>query len=275
MASFAHALLTFLAAAAALSPAPAMCYVNPGGNPHLLPDNASAYPTRIVLVRPPPDTGAAADEFTHRLWHESFLPTSLTDSGEPRLVHSYTEAFSGFAARLTDAELDAVAEKPGFVRAFPERRVQLMTTRTPALLGLEPGRGAWNATGYGEGAIIGFLDTGIDEKHPSFRDEGMPPPPARWKGACQPPVRCNNKLIGAASFVGDNTTADDVGHGTHTTGTAAGRFVEGASAFGLGAGGGTAAGMAPGAHLAVYKVWLSATPRGASSPTCWPGWTPP
>ncbi|KAJ1262601.1 hypothetical protein BS78_09G121100 [Paspalum vaginatum] len=128
-----------------------------------------------------------------------------------------------------------------------------MTTRSPGFLGLVHGSGVWNATGYGEGAIIGFLDTGIDEKHPSFRDDGMPPPPARWKGACQPPVRCNNKLIGAASFVVDNTTDDDVGHGTHTTGTAAGRFVEGASAFGLGAGG-TAAGTAPGAHLAVYKV---------------------
>ncbi|XP_062181573.1 subtilisin-like protease 3 [Phragmites australis] len=127
-----------------------------------------------------------------------------------------------------------------------------MTTHTPAFLGLTPDRGVWNATSYGEGAVVGVLDTGIDEKHPSFRDDGMPPPPAKWKGACQPPVRCNNKLIGAASFVGDDTTVDDVGHGTHTAGTAAGRFVEGVSAFGLGTG--TAAGMAPGSHLAVYKV---------------------
>ncbi|PUZ66305.1 hypothetical protein GQ55_3G297100 [Panicum hallii var. hallii] len=210
--------------------------------------------TYIVLVEPPPaGLQHADDEAAHRLWHESFLRGS-GGGGRRRVRHSYTSVLSGFAARLTGGELAAVSRKPGFVRAFPERRVQLMTTRTPAFLGLEPGRGVWNATSYGEGAIIGFLDTGIDEKHPSFRDEGMPLPPARWKGACQPPVRCNNKLIGAASFVGDNTTTDDVGHGTHTTGTAAGRFVEGASAFGLGAGGGTAAGMAPGAHLAVYKV---------------------
>ncbi|RLN30520.1 hypothetical protein C2845_PM05G23360 [Panicum miliaceum] len=167
----------------------------------------------------------------HRLWHESFLRGS-GGGGRRRVRHSYTSVLSGFAARLTDGELAAVSRKPGFVRAFPERRVQLMTTRTPAFLELEPDRGVWNATSYGEGAIIGFLDTGIDEKHPSFHDQGMPPPPARWKGACQPPVRCNNKLIGVASFVGDNTTTDDVGHGTHTTGTAAGRFVEGASAFG-------------------------------------------
>ncbi|CAL5094596.1 unnamed protein product [Urochloa decumbens] len=216
--------------------------------------HSDAARTYIVLVEPPPPARLqhADEEAAHRLWHESFLRAS----GVARRVrHSYTSVLSGFAARLTGDELAAVSRRPGFVRAFPERRLRLMTTRTPAFLGLEPGRGVWNATGYGEGAIIGFLDTGIDEKHPSFRDDGMPPPPAKWKGACRPPVRCTNKLIGAASFVGDNTTADEVGHGTHTTGTAAGRFVESASAFGLGAGGGgTAAGMAPGAHLAVYKV---------------------
>lgn len=211
--------------------------------------------TYIVLVEPPPAHTHEDDEAAHRRWHESFLLSSGAGAGSRRRVrHSYTSVLSGFAARLTDDELAAVSRRPGFVRAFPERRVQLMTTRSPGFLGLTPDGGVWNATGYGEGTIIGFLDTGIDEKHPSFHDDGMPPPPPRWKGACQPPVRCNNKLIGAASFVGDNTTTDDVGHGTHTTGTAAGRFVEGVSAFGLGGGGGTAAGMAPGAHLAVYKV---------------------
>nr|XP_034575198.1 subtilisin-like protease SBT1.4 isoform X3 [Setaria viridis] len=140
-------------------------------------------------------------------------------AGAPRRIrHSYTSVLSGLAARLTDAELAAMSRKPGFVRAFPERRFQPMTTGTPAFLGLEPDQGVWNATSYGEGAIIGFLNTGIDKKHPSFRDQDMLPPPAKWKGGCQPPVRCNNKLIGAPSFVGDNTTADDVGHGTHPTG---------------------------------------------------------
>jgi subtilisin family serine protease len=234
---------------------PVLGYV-PNGGAEPRPSHGAAR-TYIVLVEPPPAAHLqhTDDEAARRLWHESFLQASGGGGGAPRRIrHSYSSVLSGFAARLTDAELAAVSRKPGFVRAFPERRFQLMTTRTPAFLGLEPDQGVWNATSYGEGAIIGFLDTGIDEKHPSFRDEGMPPPPAKWKGGCQPPVRCNNKLVGAASFVGDNTTADDVGHGTHTTGTAAGRFVEGASAFGPSDGGGTAAGMAPGAHLAVYKV---------------------
>ncbi|KAF8765834.1 hypothetical protein HU200_008348 [Digitaria exilis] len=213
---------------------PALGYV-PNGGPATQRTRAAAR-TYIVLVDPPPAASlqhSDGDEAAHRLWHESFLLPAVSSAGVQRRVrHSYTSVVSGFAARLTAGELAAVSRKPGFVRAFPERRLRPMTTRTPAFLGLEPGRGVWNLTSYGEGAIIGFLDTGIDENHPSFRDMGMPPPPSRWKGSCQPPVRCNNKLIGAASFVGDNTTADDVGHGTHTTGTAAGRFVEGASAFG-------------------------------------------
>jgi subtilisin family serine protease len=145
----------------------------------------------------------AADESVHRLWHESFLPSSLTDSGEP---HSYTEAFSGFAARLTDTELDAVAKKPGFVRAFPDRMLQPMTTHTPEFLGLRQGRGFWrDVAGYGKGVIVGLLDVGIYGAHPSFSDHGVAPPPAKWKGSCADSAsRCNNKLIGVRSLVGDD-----------------------------------------------------------------------
>uniref|UniRef100_A0ACD5YYK4 Uncharacterized protein n=1 Tax=Avena sativa TaxID=4498 RepID=A0ACD5YYK4_AVESA len=250
MASFPNFLLPLLMLATLFS-TPALCYINPATTRvQQNATNTSAYRVYIVLVEPPrPDFG----EDAHRRWHESFLPISPTgESTESRLLHSYTEVFSGFAARLTKAELDAVAKKPGYVRAFPGRVLQLMTTHTPAFLGLKNGTGFWSDAGYGKGVIIGLLDTGIHATHPSFDDHGVLPPPARWKGSCEA-ARCNNKLIGAKSFAGDDDSAgDEVGHGTHTSSTAAGNFVPGASDHGVGTG--TAAGIAPGAHIAMYKV---------------------
>jgi subtilisin family serine protease len=85
----------------------------------------------------------------------------------------------------------------------------------------------------------------------------MPEPPARWNGSCigSRRTRCNRKLIGARSFTGDYDPEDDeeVGHGTHVVRIAAGNFVRGAS-LGGGLASGTAAGIAPLAHIAVYKV---------------------
>ena len=173
----------------------------------------------------------------------------MGDSGKPRLLHSYTEVFNGFAARLTQAELDMVAKKPGFLRAFPGRTLQLMTTRTPEFLQLKEGAGFWSNAYYGEGVIVRVLDSGIYAEHPSFDDHGIPPPPAKWKGSCKA-TRCNNKLIGAKTLIGGDS-GDTDGHGTHTSSTAAGNFVTGASYHGLGTG--TAYGIAPSAHIAMYK----------------------
>ncbi|CAN0908693.1 Subtilisin-like protease 3 [Linum grandiflorum] len=91
----------------------------------------------------------------------------------------------------------------------------------------------------------------------------MPPPPKKWKGKCElKGAKCNNKLIGARDLISHNSDAtdgesvtDEEGHGTHTASTAAGSAVSGANAMGQGLG--TAVGMAPMAHLAIYKVCSS------------------
>ncbi|XBI59304.1 hypothetical protein VPH35_040400 [Triticum aestivum] len=186
-------------------------------------------------------------------WHQSFLP----DNG--RLLHSYHHVASGFAARLTRRELDAVSAMPGFVAAVPDVVYRLQTTHTPRFLGLNTALGYRNPSiGSGDGVIIGVLDTGVFPNHPSFSGEGMPPPPAKWKGRCDfNASACNNKLIGARSFISEGSSSggpptDEEGHGTHTSSTAAGALVPGAQV--LGQANGTASGMAPRAHLAMYKV---------------------
>ncbi|KAH0720790.1 hypothetical protein KY290_005786 [Solanum tuberosum] len=146
-------------------------------------------------------------------------------------------------------------KNPGFVTARPQRIFQMHTTHSPSFLGLHQNVGLWNASNSGKGVIIGLLDTGIDPQHPSFNDNGMPNPPLKWKGKCEFNVttNCNKKLIGARNIALLNVPpSDDHGHGTHTSSTAAGNFVDGANFFGNA--NGTAVGIAPRAHVAIYKV---------------------
>ncbi|KAM0949513.1 putative tripeptidyl-peptidase II [Dioscorea sansibarensis] len=192
-----------------------------------------------------------------RTFYKSFLPgDAATSDSESRMIYMYDKIISGFAARLTKNDLDEMSKKDGFVAAFPNRIYTPQTTHTPQFLGLNIQNGAWNKSNYGEGIIIGVFDSGVFPDHPSFSDEGMPKPPAKWAGQCDfNTSACNNKLIGARTFMNGNTGAppfDDVGHGTHTSSTAAGASV--ASADVLENAKGIASGVAPKAHIAIYKV---------------------
>ncbi|XP_011071267.1 subtilisin-like protease SBT1.2 [Sesamum indicum] len=210
----------------------------------------------IVHVEMPrgPTVSAHTDDLEG--WYQSFLPTTLSSSSAdgPHIIYSYHNVFKGFAARLSPEQVKEMEKKPGFVSARPQKTLPLHTTHSPNFLGLNQNMGFWRDSNYGRGVIIGVLDSGINPDHPSFNDEGMPPPPAKWKGQCQfNSTVCNNKLIGARYFtIGNGTPLDENGHGTHTASTAAGNFVRGANVFGNA--NGTAAGIAPLAHIAMYKV---------------------
>ncbi|PNT66989.1 hypothetical protein BRADI_3g19320v3 [Brachypodium distachyon] len=213
--------------------------------------------TYLVHVLPQ-DGDLFATPDARETWYKSFLP----EHGHGRLLHAYHHVGSGFAARLTCGELAAIAAMPGFVAAVPNVVYKVLTTHTPRFLELDTQQGGRNATaGSGDGVIIGVLDTGIFPDHPSFSGVGMPPPPAKWKGRCDfNGSACNNKLIGAQTFLSGGSSppgarappTDEVGHGTHTSSTTAGALVPGAQV--LGQGSGSASGIAPRAHVAMYKV---------------------
>ncbi|GLJ46296.1 hypothetical protein SUGI_0975810 [Cryptomeria japonica] len=215
---------------------------------------------------------------THEHWYKS-LVSSITEEENTNLIYTYDHALHGFAAKLTKAQVEALARVPGHLSVHEERRLQLQTTRSPKFLGLSPSRGIWPQSGFGNDVIIGMIDTGVWPESESFNDRGLTDVPTRWKGNCQAgeafnSSNCNKKLIGARYFVAGlnddeekknekrtiepppdgfyKSPRDSDGHGTHTASTAAGQFVPNADYFGYAKG--TAAGVAPGARLAVYKV---------------------
>ncbi|XP_047951495.1 subtilisin-like protease 4 [Salvia hispanica] len=217
--------------------------------------NKNSLQIYIVHVEAP-DAHVASESEDLESWYRSFLPATTTSSSEDeaQLVYSYRHVLKGFAAKLSPDHVKEMEKKKGFISAQPQKLMSVQTTHSPNFLGLNQNMGLWEDSNYGKGVIIGVLDSGVMPEHPSFSDEGMPPPPAKWKGECQfSHTSCNNKIIGARYFNdGDQSPLDDNGHGTHTAGTAAGRFVQGANLFGRA--NGTAAGVAPLAHLAIYKV---------------------
>lgn len=222
---------------------------------------------------------------THKHWYESSLRSLSTsgatdvslDSDSSRLIHTYDTVFHGFSAKLSNLDAQKLLSVPGIVAVIPEQVRQVQTTRSPEFLGLKTSdsAGLLKESDFGSDLVIGVIDTGIWPERKSFNDRDLGAVPPKWKGHCIagqgfPATSCNRKLIGARYFCNgyeatngkmNETTEyrsprDSDGHGTHTASIAAGRYVFPASTLGYARG--VAAGMAPKARLAAYKVcWIS------------------
>ncbi|KAK9158911.1 hypothetical protein Scep_005485 [Stephania cephalantha] len=178
------------------------------------------------------------------------------------MLHSYKRSFNGFAAMLTEEEVEAIKARSDVVSVFASQKKHLHTTRSWDFLGFP--LKAHRSTVESD-IIIGMLDSGIWPESASFSAEGYGPPPSKWRGICQSSSNftCNNKIIGARYYHGAGpitpsdipSPRDSEGHGTHTASTAAGREISGVSLLGLRSG--TARGGVPSARIAVYKVCWS------------------
>ncbi|PKA47076.1 Subtilisin-like protease [Apostasia shenzhenica] len=216
---------------------------------------------------------------THSHWYENAVAAAGDGEWSPGgpLIHTYSSIFHGFSAKLTTSCAAAISTTPGVVAVIPEQVRRLDTTRSPQFLGLESSdrSGLLAETDFGSDLVVGVIDTGIWPERRSFSDRGLGPVPAKWRGACVAGTGfsssiCNRKLVGARYFSGGyeatsgrmnesselRSARDSDGHGTHTASIAAGRYVYPASSLGYAHG--VAAGMAPKARLAVYKVCWAA-----------------
>lgn len=210
--------------------------------------------------------------------HNGFERAVANVAPSAEISHNYTAALNGVALSASASELRSIANLPGVARVMPDLLQQPDTEVSPGFVGAPV---IWDMLGgqgsAGEGVIVGVLDSGIWPEHPSFSDPdpyGNPyPAPPGGPYACEfgsaipgdDPFTCNNKLIGAYRFMdtydlfgppllpGEFLSArDDNGHGTHTASTAAGNA--GVEVELLGVDRGVVSGIAPRAHVIMYKV---------------------
>ncbi|XP_045797393.1 subtilisin-like protease SBT3 [Trifolium pratense] len=215
---------------------------------------------------------------THNDWFKSTIhslksKTLLDDPdqhAQKKLLYTYDNAMYGFSALLTSNELETLKNIDGFVAAYQDRTATIDTTHTFEFLSLDSPNGLWHASNFGDDIVVGVIDSGVWPESQSFKDDGMTKKiPNKWKGTCQigqefNASMCNFKLIGARYFnkgviasnpnvtISMNSARDNIGHGTHTSSTVAGNYVDGASYFGYAKG--IARGIAPKAKIAMYKV---------------------
>jgi hypothetical protein len=198
----------------------------------------------LPATRPTPGTrfdarSAAVKSYSRFLNLEQRSVMSLVSKAP--IVARYSVAFNGFAARLTDAEVQTLRADPRVVQVHVDVARQLTTISTPTFLGLTAPGGIWSQSAggtavKGEDIIIGIIDSGVWPESPSYADQvdgsGNPVftggvsaygPPSGWTGTCQagegfvPAQHCNNKLIGAQFFNAGFLSTGLVQHWTEFT----------------------------------------------------------
>jgi hypothetical protein len=208
----------------------------------------------------------------------------LGSVGGAKKLYNYGYVFNGFAAELTEAQAQKLAQTPGVLAVTKDEVRKMDTASTPAFLGLAGSGGFWATKAKGENVVIGIVDSGIWPEHPSFSDRtgvngnGIQDGKLDyrqipgWNGRCVPgegftASNCNQKLIGAqffnAGFGGNagiktqfpyefNSPRDADGHGSHTASTAGGNA--NVAATGPATVFGSISGIAPRARISAYKV---------------------
>lgn len=207
----------------------------------------------------------------------AYLTTASNVLGyTPKVLFQYQYGTNGFSMMLTPAEAELLAAQTGakVLRAPIEHPD---TDEGPSLIGapaIWDGETSSGVETFGEGVLVGIIDTGINFDHPSFSATPEDGYVYEWTGdylgVCAPAgdpayaTACNDKVVGAFTYVaGDpvetSTPEDSEGHGSHTASTVAGNIVE-VEFQGVTT---TISGVAPHAQIIAFDVCVPEEPNGA------------
>lgn len=169
-----------------------------------------------------------------------------------RVIDTYKYGLNGLAVKVTPDEAEALSKLPGVASVEREAMYTLDTDVGPEKIGA---LSLWEQTtnsgvgSFGEGIVIGVVDSGVNTDSRSFADVGddgfdhtNPLGAGVYVGDCEVnfPELCNDKLIGVHSYTritddyGDTEVfppdlprngEDYSGHGTHTAGTSGGNIL--------------------------------------------------
>jgi subtilisin family serine protease len=203
------------------------------------------------------------------------------------LGQTYQTAYGGVEAQVPANSINSLLSVPGVVAVQKDSLQQPLDDNTSWI----GATNVWPTIGGSKLAasnvVVGVIDTGVWPENPMFAADPAEPAPPKPLSAyhCDfgdgtdtahlgPTFTCNNKLIGAYNFTqtymavngsngqefcnnsnGQCSARDSEGHGTHTTSTAAGDCVSSAVLYGVDRG--PVCGIAPGAHIIMYRVCLS------------------
>ena len=200
---------------------------------------------------------------------------------------TFQTAYGGVEAQVPANSINSLLQVPGVVAVQKDSLQQPLDDNTSWI----GATNVWPTIGGSKLAasnvVVGVIDTGVWPENPMFAADPAEPAPPKPLSAyhCDfgngsdvahlgPTFACNNKLIGAYNFTqtymsvngsngqefcnnstGQCSARDSEGHGTHTTSTAAGDCVSSAVLYGVNRG--PVCGIAPGAHIIMYRVCLS------------------
>ena len=220
------------------------------------PPATAATSTEVVVLldSPPlalaPGTGARIDAE-----QRAFRRVLAQEVPSARVGWRYRLVVNGFSVTLPATAQARLTRLPGVRDVLPAASYVPRLTSTPREIGAPAVWGQALETA-GQGIKIGIIDSGIDPEHPFFDPSGYAMPAGFPKGQQR---FTTAKVIVARSFPPKSgATApsvplafsdDDISHGTHVAGIAAGN-VDTAT------GQGRVSGVAPRAYLGNYKVFV-------------------